>query len=57
MTQFFEVFKGTPLDLAKRLFALKTASATGISWGLTQASGTYLITYTSATLITPAQPQ
>ena len=57
MTQFFEVFKGTPSDLAKRLFALKTASATGISWGLTQASGTYLITYSSATLITPAQAQ
>ena len=57
MTQFFEVFKGTPSDLAKRLFALKTASATGISWGLTQASGTYLITYSAAALVTPAQPQ
>lgn len=57
MTQFFEVFKGTPQDLRTRLLALKTASATGITWGLTQASGTYLISYSAAAVITPAQPQ
>ena len=57
MTQFFEVFSGDPKTLSLRLYALKTAGATLISYQTTSVNASFVITYTAAGLIAPAQPQ
>jgi len=56
MGQFFEVFKGDSKALKDRMLALKAATATAISFQLTEGAATYIISYTAAALVTPAQP-
>lgn len=54
---FFEVFSGDPKTLAARLYALKAAGATGISYQKTSVNSAFIISYTAAGLIAPAQSQ